>query len=118
VRRFFLLLLLAVLPLQMTWAAGVTYCPHDGSHANHASVPDGAAHAVDGHEHGNDGGDDGHSAGSGLDCSVFQFVALEPPAARAQPLPRACATAHDVVRSDYESHIPTGLERPNWRFAA
>jgi hypothetical protein len=117
-KRLVMLLLLAVLPLQMTWAAGMGHCPRGADHGDRASVPHAASHAADGLEHSHDEGDDGSGAGWGIDCSVFQFVALAPPAARAQSLPRASATAHVVARSGYKSHIPPGLDRPKWRFAA
>jgi hypothetical protein len=117
-KRFLLLLLLAVLPFQSPLAAGVAYCPHDGDESFHASMSGDASH--DAHPHGHDTGDAdaGHAAGAGLDCSVIHLVALEPPAAGAQSLPRAGATAHHVEYPGHKSHIPDGLDRPNWRFAA
>jgi hypothetical protein len=113
-----MLLLLAVLPLHITWAAGMVHCPRDADHGDRASAAHALSHAAGGIEHAHDEGDDGNGAGWSLDCSVFQFVALEPPAARTQTLQRAGATPHSFERPDYKSHIPTGLERPNWRLAA
>ena len=117
-KRFVILVLLAVLPLQITWGAGIPHCPHDGDDGVQISSAGDASHSAHVHAHDGDDTNDGHAAGSGLHCSVFHFVALESPAAGVQPLPPAGAAAPEVVNSGYESHIPDGLDRPNWRFAA
>jgi hypothetical protein len=117
-KRFVPLLLLAVLPLQMTWAAGVSPCPNERRGEVHASAHGEVHHAASAHAHDSDNGDEGHAAGADLHCSVFHFVALEPTAAPVQTLPQTRSSAQDVERVDYESHIPDGLDRPNWRFAA
>ncbi len=115
VKRFVLLLLLTVLPLQISWAAGVAHCPHEGDAGVHASAAGDAAHA---HVHDTDDGEEGHATGAGIDCSAFHLVALEPPAAPAQSLSRAGGTVPDVGYSGYKSPILGGLDRPKWRFAA
>jgi hypothetical protein len=115
-KRFLLLFLLAVLPLQIPWAAGVAHCPHDGDNDAYASVSGDTSHTAHGLATGD--GDEGLAAGAGPDCSVINLVALEPPAVRAQASPRAGATAHDVAFSGHKSHIPDGLDRPNWDLAA
>jgi hypothetical protein len=107
------MLLLVVLPLQISWAAGVGHCPNDGDHGVHAS-----GDASRGHVHDTDDGDGEPAAGAGIDCSAFHLVALEPPAVSTQPLSCAGETAPDVAYSGYKSHIPSGLDRPKWRFAA
>ena len=117
-KRFLLLFLLAVLPLQITWAAALAHCPPDGGDGAHASVTSNASDAASAYGHDTGGGDGGHAAGAVLDCSAIHLEALEPPAARAQSLPRAGATARNVEPPVYKSHIPDGLDRPNWRFAA
>lgn len=117
-KRFLLLLLLAVLPLQVTWAAGVRHCPDDGDRGASVSVPGDASHAGHVHKHADDSGGGGYAAGSGLDCSAFQFVALDPSAAATQWLAQAGATTHDIEYAAYKSHIPDGPDRPRWRFAA
>ena len=116
VKHFVLLLLLTVLPLQISWAAGVAHCPHEGDDGVHASAAGDAAHAH-AHVHDTDDVDEGHAAGPGNDCSAFQLVALEPPAAPAQSLSRAGGTAPAVACLGYTSHIPDGLERPKWGLA-
>jgi hypothetical protein len=128
VKRFILLFLLAVLPMQSTWA-GVPHCPrgeHDGNGVMasgndtgpdavdpHGAVPD----AHHGHEHG-DHGSAGHSGGTAVDCSVFQFVAVPPRDTTPHSLPRLSAFVIGIVLPAYSSHIPDGPDRPNWRVAA
>jgi hypothetical protein len=116
VRRLLVLLLLAVLPLQISWAAAF-HCPQGGDGGAGLSVASAAPHAAHTHAHDGDESDDGHAAGAGLDCSVLQLVALEPPSAWLQFLARAGAIAHGVACPGYKSHIPDGLERPKWGLA-
>ena len=116
--RLVFLLLLIVLPLQTTWAAGLGYCPPDSDHA-YASAAGHDSHAAHAHDHGDgdDGGNRGHAAGAHLDCSAFHFVALEPFVASAHSLPQVGVTLHRVEYTGYKSHIPEGPDRPRWRFA-
>ena len=117
-KRLIVLLLLAVLPLQISWAAVSFHCPQGSDEGVGAAAASASLHAEHAHEHDGDNGDDGHGAGTGLDCSVLHLVALEPTSARAQALARAGATAHGGACPGYESHVPEGLERPNWGLAA
>lgn len=119
VKRFVLLMLLAVLPIQTAWAAGVGHCPQGDGQRDRAPAPHERPHAADVHDHGigHDHGVPGHTAGAGLDCSAFHFVALEPILALAQALPPVGVTAGDSENSGYKSHIPDGPERPCWRAA-
>ena len=128
VRRYILLLLLAVLPLQTTWAA-VASCPRAEHQGDHASGPNNTAHADAGDRHGatdhadhghphGDRGTTGHSGGPGLDCSLFQFVAVEPFDMAPQSVSPPGVALMDIVFPGYKSHVPDGLERPNWRLAA
>jgi hypothetical protein len=118
VKRFVLLLLLAVLPLQITWTAGISHCLHDRDDDVHASLPGDASHEAHAHVHDSDDGDGDHGTGSGLDCSAFHLVALVHAAVWKPSLPQAGATAHDVEYSGYKSPILDGIYRPRWRFAA
>lgn len=117
-QRFIILLVLAVLPLQVTWAAGARHCPHDGDYGVSVSVPGDASHATHVDEHEDDSGGGGYAAESVLDCSAFHFVALDPLAAPKQWLPQAGATTQAIDNAAYKSHIPDGPDRPRWRFAA
>lgn len=115
-KRFLLVLLLAMLPIQIPWAAALAHCPQSANDGAHVSVPGDAFDAA--HSHDTSDADDGHDAGAGPDCSVINLIALEPTAARAPSLPRTGTTAHDVAYSGHKSHIPDGLDRPNWDLAA
>jgi hypothetical protein len=117
VRRFLVLLLLTVLPIQISWAAAVFHCPQRGDDGAGIPAASAAPHAAHAHAHDGDDNDYGHATGSDLDCSVLHLVALEPPSGRAQSLARAGATAHGVACPAYKSHIPEGLERPKWGLA-
>jgi hypothetical protein len=117
VRRLFVLFLLAVLPLQISWAAVALHCPQGGDDIAGAPAASAAPHAEHAHEHDGDSSDDSHATGAGLDCSVLQLIALEPASARAQASARSGAVAHGVACPGYKSHIPDGLERPKWGLA-
>jgi hypothetical protein len=123
VRRYFLLVLLAVLPLQATWAA-VAFCPRGEHQSDRASAPDNTSHTDFGHRHeatththdGHPHGDHGTAGHSG--CSLVQFVAIGPFDITLQLVPRPSVALMGIVQPRYESHVPDGLDRPNWRFAA
>jgi len=130
VKRIAILLLLAVLPLQPTWA-GVAHCPrgehYDASLGEHDAAVDAqdahrqgdGSHRADGHPHGDahGHGSHGHDGAAGGDCSPFQFVAMTPLVLAPQWLPLAGATIAGIALAGYKSHIPDGLDRPNWRCA-
>jgi hypothetical protein len=127
VRRFVVLFLLAVLPLQTSWAA-VAHCPPRGSDAAAASAAahatahddghrhDGASVGHDGHQH--DHGTSGHSDAPAPDCSLFQLVAIDPPVAARQSPPSPGAAIAGIEHSGHPSHVPDGIDRPKWRLAA
>jgi hypothetical protein len=128
VKRLIILLLLAVLPVQATWA-GAAHCPRGEQYGDHA-VQSGTStgpDAVDPHmavpdahhgHHDGDHGNAGHSNGTAVDCSLFQFVAVAPRDTAPHLLPQPSAFVIGIVLPGYDSHIPDGPERPNWRVAA
>ena len=116
-KRLLVLFLLALLPLQISWAAVGFHCPQGGDDGVSAPAASAALPAEYAHAHDGDSSDDGHSTGAGLDCSALQLVALEPTSARAQSLAGAPAIAPAVACPGYKSHIPDGLERPKWGLA-
>jgi hypothetical protein len=132
VKRIIFLLLVVALPFRMAWAAGLDHCPPSAGMADGAATIAAPAHTLDVHPHGEDGhvhGDDGsahgshpsgagHEGGARLECNLFQFVALEPPAGRPHSLPMVGTAVYEREQPPYESHIPTGPERPNWRLTA
>jgi len=113
VRRVIFILLLAILPVQFTWAAATAYCRHESGQASKHF-----GH----HEHQHRAAADSESKGSKAaassvadsDCSTCQLSAAQPipsattdiPAASAEP-PRFAWSAR------YDSYIPGGPERPD-----
>ena len=128
-KRNFLLMLLAVLPVQMIWA-GVASCPRGGHHSATASVLGDAARPDSGHRHddasrtqhdhqrGAEHGTAGPTVGSDFECSGFQFVAVEALAGSAHLLQQRGVVVTAIAQPDHESHIPDGIERPKWCLAA
>lgn len=112
-RRIIFIVLLAILPVQFSWAAASAYCHHEsGAGAKHFGH----------HEHQHKAGPDGASkdkkaSSSGQadnDCGTCQFSAAqaipaataEIPAPSTEPQQFACA-------STYRTRIPSGPERPD-----
>lgn len=118
-RRWLILLLLAFLPLQFSWAAVARYCGHETSaaaghigHHDHA----GHSHAAKDVDAGQAGQADGTASGaSNLDCGhchghfagmVDGVAAFAPRALAGTPPGRVdCACAE---------HTPAQPERPQW----
>ena len=118
-KKFFLILLLLVLPLQMSWAAASAYCQHEeGRGARHLGHH--------GHEHKNntqakaeqppakkDGGQP-HS-----DCNFCHGIGQA--SFPVTPSLAACAPGSAAVAPSpffYASHIPDSLKGPDWRSVA
>lgn len=133
-RRFLVIVLLALLPLQFTWAAVASYCGHesqasaahfghhDHDHAGSAkasseaksaadqstdasSAPDKTGVAKDGKAPGAMDLDCGHCHGT---CSMMSTVPMG--------LPGALSTAPPMASLDEVggAHAPTRPERPQW----
>jgi hypothetical protein len=114
-KKFFLILLLLVLPLQMSWAAASAYCQHEqDSSARHLGHH--------GHEHKakseqtpakKDAGQPHsdcnfcHGIGQASIPATSGLVALAPGSLAVAPCPFF-----------YASHIPDGPKRPDWRCVA
>ena len=116
-KKFFLLLLLFVLPLQMSWAAASAYCLHEegkaAQHLGHHS-----------HQHKASAGDEPQAdAGKDLktktkahsDCNVCHGIghAWLPPGT-SMPVFDTASLATDTSSFLYVSHIPDGPKRPDW----
>ncbi|OYO32606.1 cation efflux protein, CzcI family [Janthinobacterium sp. PC23-8] len=115
-KKFFLLLLLLVLPLQMSWAAASAYCLHEeGKAARHLGH-----HS---HQHQADADTDKSEPGKDLkakgqphsDCHVCHGIghAWLPPGA-SMPVFDSASMAVDSSSVLYVSHIPDGPKRPDW----
>ena len=113
-RRWLVILMLLVLPVQFAWAAAAPYCAHEAASAaskhpgHHQHVHQGSGEVAK-------AGDDGAGNGANhTDCASCHGGA-----AATLPLPEAdLATApRDGLReqpaSHYRSHTPSGPERPD-----
>ena len=119
VKRFVLLTLLLVLPLQTLWAAGAGHCLLGGV-ADHASGQheQGHEHGAPGHVHDHAGpsGDAGQTNGSAIDCNAFHFVAPDGSGLKQDMSFAATGPSYDPLSIFFKSHIPPGPDRPRWRF--
>ncbi|OBV37011.1 cation efflux protein, CzcI family [Janthinobacterium psychrotolerans] len=117
-KKFFLLLLLFVLPLQMSWAAASAYCLHEeGKAAQHLG------HHSHQHKASADDEPQPDDAGKDLkakakphgDCNVCHGIghAWLPPGAT-MPVFDSASLTIDSIFSLYVSHIPDGPKRPDW----
>jgi len=113
-RRWLLILMLLVLPVQFVWAAATPYCAHEAASA--ASKHPGHHQHV--HQDGSDvakAGDDG----AGLGAKHTDCASCHAGASATLPLPAAELTTapREVLReqppSRYRSHTPSGPERPD-----
>lgn len=115
-RRWLLIVLLLVLPLQFAWAAGAPYCAHETAPA--------AAKHFGHHEHLHQGGgdaaladDDGGNEGLGTyhaDCEACHLGAsatLPSPTVHIAAMPSGAVLA--AAQLPYRSHVPSGPERPD-----
>lgn len=128
-RKWFLIFLLAVLPLQYAWSAAAAYCGHEqeksqhfGHHAHQHKAE--ASHDGDGNANG-DG--DGHTGGKGkppkvkvhADCAVCHHAVQASLLAAAPPQPGAGGDAYPPASDPrFSSHIADGPKKPDWRRAA
>ena len=119
-KRYLLILLLVLLPLQFSWAVAGAYCAHEEAAAPHFG------HHVHKHDDTRDGDtrDDGkHEAKkiqAGLDdgdCDYCHHVPSNAIAPAASALAHPGQTAHILADSPrYSSHIPDLIPRPDWSF--
>lgn len=111
-KKLLLILLLAVLPLQYTWAAAAVYCTHEnaqttkhfGHHSHQHDAADAKADSPDkkpGAD--NDCGTCHMAAQPSFLSSVVLLIQPEEAPHADRPLPR------------YTSHISDGPQRPDWR---
>lgn len=125
VRRIVFILLLAILPVQFSWAAVSAYCRHEtgaaAKHFGHHEHQHQSQHQSQ-HQNQHKADDDSSlkdkkaasSAQADKDCGSCQFSAAQPiptaepviPAQSAEPRHLACEFI-------YGSHIPSGPERPD-----
>lgn len=115
-RRFVAILMLVLLPLQVSWAAAAVYCQHEtaaeAAHFGHHE------HRHDGHAA--DGAADAKLPGAvDGDCSVCHAICAVAVFAASAPAVVAADTAVAVPFPDPPASAPTARpERPNWRVLA
>jgi hypothetical protein len=120
-RRWFAIVLLALLPLQFSWAAVSAYCAHEadaqGGHLGHHPHP---PHAAAGDA--DDGGASGKApvkAGQGHDCGhCHGCVAALPGPDGTPPLFATAEVRTAPVAQGTRSLAPTPPERPQWHALA
>ncbi|WP_377701319.1 hypothetical protein [Pseudoduganella sp. UC29_71] len=132
-RKLFLILLLAILPLQYAWSAAAAYCGHEqeqsrhfGHHAHQHNAQAGS-HDGDGNDN-NDGGDGGDGGGKGklpgkvkvhADCAVCHHAVQASLLSGMAPPPDAASGGYPPPSdSHFSSHIADGPKKPDWRPAA
>ncbi|MET3133552.1 cytochrome c553 [Oxalobacteraceae bacterium GrIS 1.11] len=115
-KKFFLILLMIVLPLQMSWAAASAYCQHEegqsarhlGHHSHqHQAKAEAKAEQPPAKQAGGQVHSDCHF------CHAMGVAALPAISGLATLSPGSLAIA--AAPSFYSSHIPDGPKRPNWR---
>jgi hypothetical protein len=132
-RKLFLILLLAILPLQYAWSAAAAYCGHEqeqsqhfGHHAHQhnaqAGSHDGDGDGGDGDNAGDDDGGTGKLPGSAkvhADCAVCHH-AVQASILEGMAPPPDTASAGYPPSSDprFTSHIADGPKKPDWHPAA
>jgi hypothetical protein len=128
-RKLFLILLLAVLPLQYAWSAAAAYCGHEQeqsqqkrSHFGHHSHQHNAQ--AEPQQDGNDsnGGNDGKLPGKAkvhADCAVCHHAVQASLLSGTAPPPDAAGAAYPPSSVlHFTSHIAEGPKKPDWRRAA
>ena len=116
-RRFVLICMVLLLPVQWTWAAAAAYCTHEtGAAVQHVGHHE--------HKHQADRGDQGGKKAAANatvddDCSVCHLSGLQCLGPSTAPAPVVQTTPpkldHGVF---FSSHIPSGPERPDRSRAA
>jgi hypothetical protein len=118
VKKIFLILMLALLPLQFSWAAVAVYCQHEqeaSTHFGHHSHE----HEADATAQIDDSSDEGALAKVDADCAVCH-ISAQPSFLNSPPIvtPPQVATHATQLQTDYSSHIPEGPQKPDWQLVA
>ncbi|RZI40440.1 cobalt-zinc-cadmium resistance protein [Herbaspirillum sp. HC18] len=114
-KKLLLIFLLVLLPLQFSWAAAAAYCQHDGEKTTQHF-----GHHTHKHDAKQDVPDDsGKVVKVDVDCGYCHLSCQASflTAALDITVPLGSTYAELPTRS-YSSHIPDGLQRPDWRDVA
>ena len=117
VKKFLLILLMFVLPLQFTWAAAAVYCQHEQGNVSHFG------HHT--HQH-STGAVDGDAASDNVKikkfhgdceyCHMFSHATVLPALPALAP---ATPPGHfEAATARYTSPIPDTPKRPDWQLVA
>ena len=123
VRRFLALVLIALLPLQFSWAAAASYCEHETAetghfghhdHPQHAGLDGGYGPLVD-RDASPDAAGDPASGAVGADCGHCHgycsvMLPVQPALPEAPTMAHPGAAAHESGDAD----APARPERPQW----
>lgn len=110
-KKFLLILLLAILPLQYSWSVAAVYCQHEASKVTHFGHH--------GHAHEAQADDDGAAKSKHGDCEVCHHaVQASVPAADAVLTVAPDAAYAPPGALHYHSFIADGPPRPNWSLVA
>ncbi|RZI40012.1 DUF2946 domain-containing protein [Herbaspirillum sp. HC18] len=116
-KKLLLIFLLVLLPLQFCWAAAAAYCQHEGEksaqHFGHHS------HKHDAKADLPDNADKGGKVKIHVDCG-YCHLSCQVSALTTVPevvLPTGSTHVEKPARP-YSSHIPDGLQRPDWHLVA
>lgn len=114
-RRFVLILMLALLPLQSTWAAAASVCQHEEivAGADGSSPSPHFGHHEHQHEGGPEGGQDPAPGGVDVDCPSCHAAAPALLAPRLEPQPPLLAApAATPYQRSITAGLPERLTRP------
>jgi len=114
-RRFLLLLLIALLPMQGIAASFAVKCPEMAAESAMLAdaMPCHAMDAMNGAQSGHEHGDDGMLTGNPLDQGCCHHLAVAIP--QSFSLPGATLVrgqAYPVIASSFSDHLPDRLQRP------
>ena len=114
-KRAFLILLLAILPFQISWATAAAYCQHEqGKAAQHFGHHEHEHQASDA-----DRSDKDKAKYHDSDCSYHHLSAVKSLCSTVPSIassPRSLPIA--FLSPPFDSHIPDGLIRPDWRIVS
>ncbi|VXB42422.1 DUF2946 family protein [Massilia sp. 9I] len=110
-KRYFLILLIVLLPLQFSWALAGTYCAHEQeSSSQHFG------HHVHKHDKADEGAKDAsQKVKPDLDCDYCHHVPASAMVPADAPIGARDPTVHARFElPTYVSHIPDLIPRPDW----
>ncbi|WP_034294243.1 cation efflux protein, CzcI family [Herbaspirillum sp. RV1423] len=117
-RRFFLVILLLLLPLQLSWAAMASYCQNEAiqtrahfGHHEHTTTPK----SVSTKEKVSKGAADNDVECGFCHLSCAKSVCTYPQLKASVDFNPA---VYPFIHSSFSSHIAEGPEKPNWHLAA